>query len=31
MLDREPGNRFPDSDRGLTVSSRRERRRIVCQ
>ena len=30
MLDRDPGNRFPDSDRGLTVSTRFERRRIVC-
>jgi hypothetical protein len=31
MLDRTPGNRFPDSDRTVSASSAIEERRTVCQ
>ena len=30
MLERRPGNRFPDSDRGLGASSARAEHIIVC-
>jgi hypothetical protein len=31
MLDRPAGNRFPDSDRGVAVSSATEERVTVCR